>query len=246
MDDRSTTATMRNTIFYFCVLISSLIHFIAIKSLNANRKLKPPKLSRQIEVTYQKIKQVQVEQKKPEIRREARIVKDKKIKRDVKILKKESDRFSVFDKEVKDISKFAKRVSLDKKRSPKIKTLDGQRKMFVDMVQTEKIQNPIYNDYHTKLRNQIRDKVLQYFEGYMGYEVGKVRIAFIVNAMGELKAIRISEEHTAATERMRELGLQSVRDAFPFTPIPKNLPYAELTFNIEIIFTPGTGEVAQQ
>lgn len=238
---------MRNTFFYCCLLISSVIHFVLIKSLNADRKFKLPPPKKTLEVTYQKIKPVQVEAPEPpEPQREVSIVKDKQIRPDVKVLNKESDHFTVFDKEVKDISKFAKRVSLDKKRSPKIKTLDGQRKMFVDMVQSEKIQNPVYLDYQMRLRNQIRDRVRQYFVGYTGYEAGKVRIAFIVSALGELKAIRISEEHTAANERMRELGLKSVEDAFPFSAIPKNLPYSELTFNIEIIFTPGTGDVAER
>ncbi|MCA9403713.1 MAG: hypothetical protein KC897_08020 [Candidatus Omnitrophica bacterium] len=238
---------MRNTLFYCCLLTSSLVHFAVIKSLNSNRKFKLPPPKKTMEVTYQKIKTVKVEPPpEPEPKQEVSIAKEKQIRRDVKVLDKESDHFTVFDKEVKDISKFSKRVSLDKKRSPKIKTLDGQRKMFVDMVQSEKIQNPVYLDYQMRLRNQIRDRVRQYFVGYTGYEAGKVRIAFIVSALGELKAIRISEEHTSANERMRELGLKSVEDAFPFSAIPKNLPYSELTFNIEIIFTPEAGDVAER
>lgn len=237
---------MRNTFFYCCLLISSIIHFVVIKSLNAEKKRKLPPPKKQIEVTYQKVKSVQVEEKKPEPKREVSIVKDKKIHRNVKVLNKESDMFSVFDKEVKDISKFAKRVSLDKKRAPNVKTLDGQRKTFVDLVPSEKIQNPIYNDYHSALRNQIRAKVLEYIETFVGNEQGYMRISFIVNAMGELKAIRINEQHTQASLLLQELGLKSVEEAFPFSPFPKTLPYPELTFNIRILVTAGDEEVAGQ
>ena len=237
---------MRNTFFYFCLMLSSVIHYTVIKSLNSDKKAKLPPPKKQIEVTYQKVKTVQVEEPEPEPKREVSIVKDKKIHRDVKVLNKDSDMFSVFDKQVKDISKFAKRVSLDKKRAPNVKTLDGQRKTFVDLMPSEKIQNPIYNDYHSALRNQIRAKVLQYIETFVGNEQGYMRISFIVNSLGELKAIRINEQHTQASKLLQELGLKSVEEAFPFSPFPKTLPYPELTFNIRILVTTGEGELAEQ
>ncbi|MCA9393319.1 MAG: hypothetical protein KC900_03865 [Candidatus Omnitrophica bacterium] len=191
-----------------------------------------------MEVTYQKVKTVKVEPPpEPKPKQEVSIAKEKQIRRDVKVLDKESDHFTVFDKEVKDISKFSRPVSLDKKRVPGVKTLDGQRKTFVELVPSEKIQNPVYNDYHSALRSLINAKALQYIKTYVSNEQGYMRISFIVSSLGELKGIRIIEQNTQASDLLKEMGLRSVQDSFPFRPFPKNLPYPELTFSIRIVVT---------
>lgn len=113
---------MRNTLFYCCLLTSSLVHFAVIKSLNSDRKFKIPPPKKTMEVTYQKVKTVKVEPPpEPKPKQEVSIAKEKQIRRDVKVLDKESDHFTVFDKEVKDISKFSRPVSLDKSGSLALK-----------------------------------------------------------------------------------------------------------------------------
>lgn len=226
---------MQNKIFYCCFILSCLIHFSVIKSMAAKKFVQPLQKSKQIEVTYQRATPVKVEKQKPAVENEARIIKDKPLQKDVKLIKKSGEKFSVFDKEVKDISKFSKKVSLDKKRTPKIKTFDPERKMSVDLIRSEKITNPRYISYNQTIWQRIRNKAYSYFDRE-DFEEGQVYLTFIINSLGELEAIKIIEEKTFADEYLRSIGMRSVKDSAPFPPFPKDLTYPQLTFNVVISF----------
>lgn len=226
-----------NKLFYICCVISSVTHFFLIKSMASDTVVKPPKKTQQIEVTYHQVKPVEVKKKvKPE-KREAKVIKRKKIvkPKNVKLLKKTSEKFTTFDKQVKDISKFAKKVSLDKKLAPKIKTLDLDRKMSVDMIQSEKITNPRYISYNQTIWQRIRNKAYSYIDRD-DFKEGQVYLTFIINQQGGLEAIKIIEEKTSAGEYLRSIGMRSVRDSAPFPPFPKDLSYPQLSFNVVISF----------
>lgn len=234
---------MSNKIFYLCFVISCIIHFSVIRSLAAKRIVEPPKKAKQIEVTYHKTPAVKVEKEKPVVEKEAKAITEKPLQKDVKLIKKTSEKFSVFDKEVKDISKFSKKVSLDKKRTPKIKTLDLDRKMSVDLIRSEKITNPKYISYNQTIWQRIRNKAYSYFDKE-DFEEGQVYLTFIINAKGDLEAIKIIEDKTFADEYLRSIGMRSVKDSAPFPPFPQDLTYPQLTFNVVISFKDKGEEVS--
>ncbi len=227
---------MKDRLFYFGFFLSCVVHLAVIRNMAANPAVPTPKRSQTLEVTYQRVKSASTK-KEPTPPPKAEVIKEKKVvkPKNIKLLKRSQEQFAVFDKEVKDISKFAKKVSLDKKLTPKIKTLDLDRKMSVDLFRSEKITNPNYVSYSETTLQRIRRKAFENIDPDV-LEEGQVYITFVLNSSGGLQKVQIIEEKTKASEYLRQVGIRSVKESAPFTNFPKGLSYPELTFSIGISF----------
>ncbi|MBP9853494.1 MAG: energy transducer TonB [Candidatus Omnitrophica bacterium] len=226
---------MSNRLFYICLIVSCLIHFSLINFLTPKRVFTPPRKVKKIEVTYSKAPSEKNKNQKPVVQKERKIIKAKPLKNEVKLIKKNEKKFSMFNQEVKDISKLSKKVSLDRKMTPSIKTFDSNRRISVDLIRSEKITNPKYISYNQTIWQRIRAKAYSYFD-LEDFEEGQVYLTFIINASGELEALQIIEERTRADEYLRSVGMRSVKDSAPFPPFPSDLTFPQLTFNVVISF----------
>ena len=229
---------MSDRLFYFCLITSAIFHLFLVHHLNSKKKVTPQKSTSQIEVTYQQIKTIDSKQSQVDFKKQSKILKEKKQAKpkNVKLLKKSSDKFPVFSKQVKDISKFTKKVSLDKKRMPQIKTLDFERKMSVEFVKSEKITNPGYISYKQTIWEMVRRQALSH-ENAEDFDEGQVYLTFIVNTDGKLGGVKIIEARTFASTALRNLAYGFVKDSAPFPPFPQDLGYPQLTFNVIISFS---------
>jgi len=233
---------MEFKLFSTSLIFSFLIHaaVIGILSLPSSQGLLFSKSSKTIEVTYQNLKQLKVENK--EI-----VVKDFKIakrarpqeKQKVEVLTKNENMFSVFGSRIRDISKMSGNLLTNQKKNPKITTLDIGRKITLPPMGTTKITNPKYITYNDDMRATISRNIKQRAYTYVNhsdFEAGQVYLTFVLASDGVLKQLKIIDEKTSANDYLRSVALRSVRESSPFPPFPIGFDYPEFTFNLMISF----------
>jgi len=96
-----------------------------------------------------------------------------------------------------------------------------------------KIPSPSYMEYYKLIREKIR---VQAYQNYTLREEGKVYLSFIIDSFGNILRIKILENKTCASQKLKEIALLSVKEASPFPPFPKELDFPQLAFNIQITF----------
>jgi periplasmic protein TonB len=121
--------------------------------------------------------------------------------------------------------------SMDKSKI--FNTAAMRKTVSVPVLESEKINNPSYQNYYSLVRARIRQRA--YFN-YAEYYAGEVYLTFILNRDGSLKELKIIEEKSSGGPYLRTIGLKSIKEAVPFPVFPKELNYPELTFNVVISF----------
>jgi len=112
---------------------------------------------------------------------------------------------------------------------------EGKRFVSVPMLNSTKISNPKYLNYHERIRSKIRDRAYVYVDS-PEFETGEVYLTFVLLSDGALRDVKIHEDKTQANDYLKDVGLRSIRDSSPFPPFPEDLQYPELTFNVVISF----------
>ncbi len=108
-----------------------------------------------------------------------------------------------------------------------------KKKITLPPVDIDKIDNPSYINYYQFIREKIRRSA---YQNYVRTETGEIYLSFIVYANGQIKETRLLEDKSSADSYLREVALQSVKDASPFPYFPKELDYPQLSFNVIISF----------
>lgn len=85
-----------------------------------------------------------------------------------------------------------------------------------------------YKDYYSAIRSKIADVA---YNHYNRAEIGDVFLTFVIKSNGEVKDIKIVEEHSTNSAYLRKIAIESVKEAAPFPIFPKKLHYAQLSFN---------------
>lgn len=125
-------------------------------------------------------------------------------------------------------------------RAPeKVKGLKVTKEVSIPILKSEKIDTPGYAMYTNIIRDRIRERAYVNFVKYAG---GDVYLTFVVRADGQLNDVQVLQNRSQATESLCAAGMDSIREAAPFPPFPKELNYPELTFNIQISFQLREGE----
>ena len=121
------------------------------------------------------------------------------------------------------------------KQPARLPSQEGKRHIDVPLLNSEKITNPNYLNYHDRVRSRIRDRAY-FFVDHPDFRAGKVYLTFVLKSDGSLKAVQIIREKTQANDFLCGIGLRSIKESAPFPPFPPDLPYPELSFNIVISF----------
>ncbi len=219
-------------IFRVTLLISVIVH-TAILLQNPDLDLFPSiKKGEKIEVSYVKIRE---QQKK--IPKSARHQKNLDLTRPGKITLKNvlppvtAEKENIFNKN-RDF--FTRNVpSLVKPTAIKPDVIAVKKKITLPPVDIDKINNPSYINYYQLIREKIRRAA---YQNYTRTETGEVYLSFIVYANGQIKETKLLEDKSSANPYLRQVALQSVRDASPFPYFPKELDYPQLSFNVIISF----------
>ena len=115
----------------------------------------------------------------------------------------------------------------------KVKGLKVTKEVSVPMLKSEKINTPAYATYYQIVRDRIRERA---YSNYTKLSMGEVYLTFVIKANGSLAQLQIMENKSAANDFLRDVGMNSVKEAAPFPPFPQDLSYPELTFNVQISF----------
>jgi len=218
-------------VFKVSMGISLLIHGMILFSLSRLTNQQLTKSLEKIEVTYYKLQllseQLQLRPagaKPPEM---------KSSKDNVSLLKK--DRLPSTPL-AKGPSPFYKRSEAEQRKPLTVRQFASQKKITVPPVKSEKMKNPVYNNYYQIVREKIKHRA---YNNYSRYETGEVYLTFVVLSSGVLKEVRLVEEKSRAAEYLKETALKSISDAAPFPAFPANLQFPELSFNVVISFEVG-------
>ncbi len=112
-------------------------------------------------------------------------------------------------------------------------TMVIKRKITLPPIDMGKIDNPSYISYYQVVREKIRRAA---YQNYTRGETGEVYLSFVISRDGYLKDVRLVEEKSVNNPYLRAVALRSVKDVVPLPDFPKDLDYAQLSFNIVISF----------
>ena len=210
--------------FQIAVLISILIHSALFFSV-PNLSFFPSKRSLEnLKITYYKIKQEPklktvakkktepIAEKLPEIKKEELLRPPKPAK-----------------EEVKKVERAASHVKPVEKK---------EEKKFEAVVKEEKddAKKATYISYY----RAVREKIKQYADGnYLRNRrlgEGEVFLSFVVASSGELLQVKVVTERSVDDPLLRNIGMNSIRDASPFSSFPKGMSQYQITFNVIIAF----------
>ena len=103
----------------------------------------------------------------------------------------------------------------------------------VDPKEINKVNNPSYISYYQIIREKIRRCA---YQNYMRADAGEVYLSFVISDQGQLDNLRVIEEKSAPNNYLRQIAFKSVNEAAPYPPLPKELEYPQLSFNVIISF----------
>jgi len=213
--------------FKFALIASLIIHSVILISLPRITTRQLSKTLDKIEVTYYKLQLLSQAMQQPKMpppdMRQA-------YKDSLSLLKK--DRLPALPI-AKEPGQFMRKVDIEQKKPLTIKQFAAQKKITLPPVKSEKMKNPVYNNYYQIVREKIRHRA---YNNYARYETGEVYLAFVVTSDGTLKQVKYIPEKSHAAEYLTDVALRSIQDAAPFPAFPANLQFPELSFNVIISF----------
>jgi hypothetical protein len=95
------------------------------------------------------------------------------------------------------------------------------------------IKTMLYTEYAQAIKDKVTQTVAQ---NYKGTEAGKVALELVILSNGKFKEVKIVEERSEASQKLKDIALKSARNASPYPAFPETLHSSELGFNILIAF----------
>lgn len=133
-----------------------------------------------------------------------------------------------------------------KKEEPRVETIgdrggaviDGKGKKFEAVVDEEKdnSRKATYIGYYRSVREKIRYYADRNYLKEGSAAQGEVFISFTVASSGELLHIMVIDKRSAEDPLLRDIAINSIRDAAPFPGFPQGMNQYQITFNVVISF----------
>ena len=211
-----------NKSFQLAVLVSVLLHSVLFIGL-PHMPFLPSKRSLQtLEISYYKIKEMP---KKQTIAKKAEPI--------VKKLPK------VTEEDILNPRAAAKKVRKTKQKPRQMTALeDTKEKTFAKVVEEEQddAKKATYISYYRAVREKIREWADRNYPKNKKLAEGEVFLSFIVTSSGELLQVMVVDEKSVASRFLRNIAINSIRDASPFPSFPKGMGHYQITFNVIISF----------
>jgi len=106
-------------------------------------------------------------------------------------------------------------------------------KITLSSSEADNNKSPTYVAHSQLVRERIKQAL---YHNYGRMEVGQVYLSFVLSRNGQLKEYHLVDDKSTAAPYLKEIALESVKDAVPFPAFPKELDYDELSFNVVISF----------
>lgn len=228
---------LENRVFFYTFLISLFIHAsILLQSSNLCSSPLDKKESK-IEVTYLKKIQTPLQQlkydshfdrqKQPFLKLPSKIILNSSLLSPDQIMEKENI-FKRNKKILSSDSNFTKPAFMKPDDIVNVK-----KKVTLPPMDMNKVNNPSYISYYQIVREKIRRAT---YQNYFRTEEGVVCLSFIIANDGSLVEEQIINDKSSPIAYLREIALQSIKEASPFPVFPKDLDYPKLSFNVIISF----------
>ena len=111
-------------------------------------------------------------------------------------------------------------------------------KMFEKVIEEEKdsAKKAAYISYYKAVREKIKNQADKNYPRTRHLGKGEVFLSFVVTSSGELLQVKVVDNKSARNAMLREIAINSLRDASPFPSFPKGMSQYRITFNIIISF----------
>lgn len=225
-----------NNIFINALIISLAIHFAIFLKFAGLNLLSPEKKAKGIEITY-------VTKHKERFERiKKNNASGKKIDEFLKLSNKMiTQRMPVpqYEEPSRDIGMLRtknsfKSIDIEKPAIAKPDIVAIKKKITLQPVEAGKINSPSYINYYQIVREKIRRAA---YQNYSRADEGEAYLSFVITRFGLVSEIGLVEEKsTLKSAFLKEVAINSIRDAAPFPSFPKELDYPQLSFNIIISF----------
>ncbi|MFC1624111.1 energy transducer TonB [Candidatus Omnitrophota bacterium] len=213
-----------NKIFQGAILVSTLFHFVFFLGL-PRAPFTPSKRSlEKLKITYYEIKKIPKKEKITKKSMEPIIKKLPKIKKEEILAPPKA----ATKKETKPATRHVRRTVVTK----------GEEKKFEAVVEEEKdkAKRATYISYYRAVRERIRERVDANYLRNRNLGEGEIFLSFVVVSSGELIRARVIDERSTSNALLRNIAINSIRDASPFPPFPTGMSQYKITFNIIISF----------
>ncbi|MBU4458129.1 MAG: TonB family protein [Candidatus Omnitrophica bacterium] len=213
-----------NKTFQLAIVVSILAHsafFLGVPNI----PLAPSKKSLdKLTITYYKIKKTVEEKKLVEKKPEAVVSKLPEIKKE-EILAPP-----------KPVAEKPKNIR--KKISQTTATEPIKEKRFEKVIEEEKdsARKAAYISYYKAVREKIKHHADKNYPRTRRLGEGEVFLSFVVASSGELLQVKVVDSKSEKNTMLREIAINSLRDASPFPSFPKGMSQYQITFNIIIFF----------
>jgi len=210
--------------FQIAILVSVLVHSVFFLGIPGMPFLPSRRHLENLKITYYKIKEMPEKKKIIGKRPESIIKKLPKIKKE-EILEPPK---AAAEKTKKTKSE-TRRVTVAKK---------AKEKRFETVIKEEQddAKKATYISYYRTVREKIRQRADRNYPRNRSLGEGEVFLSFVVTSSGELLQIRVIDKASVNDALLRNIAIDSVRDASPFPPFPKGMSQYQITFNVIISF----------
>ncbi len=211
-----------NKSFQLAVLVSVLLHSILFIGLPQMPFLPSTRSLQTLEISYYKIKEMP---KKKTVAKKAKPI----VKKLPKVTKEDIlNPRAAAKKARKAIKKPRQMTALE----------DAKEKTFAKVVEEEQddAKKATYISYYRAVREKIREWADRNYPKNKKLAEGEVFLSFIVASSGELLQVMVVDEKSVSSRFLRNIAINSIRDASPFPSFPKGMEYYQITFNVIISF----------
>jgi|GEM_PF-924881 len=238
-----------NKSFQLAVLVSVLLHFTVFLSAPYVGVVPKKQLFEPIKVAYIKVKEKEPPKKpvsrKPESSRYQ--VFPPIAPESLPEVRKEdiANPLPIFEP----LPQTAQKQEQGKKEEPTVETIGpgssgravigvGKGDKFETVVNNEKDsgRKATYISYYRSVREKIRYYADKNYIKEGSASQGEVFLSFVVTSGGELLHIMIIDAKSAEDLLLRNLAINSIRDASPFPVFPEGMTQHQITFNVVISF----------
>ncbi len=133
-----------------------------------------------------------------------------------------------------------------KKEEPTVETIgpgsraviENKSKKFETVVNNEKdnARKAAYISYYRLVREKIKYYADKNYIKEGSVSQGEVFLSFVVASGGELLHIMIIDRRSADNSLLRDIAINSIKDASPFPAFPQGMNQYQVTFNVVISF----------
>lgn len=215
---------LENRIFQVSLLVSVLIHSVFFLGIPRMPFFPSRRSLESLKITYYRIKELP---KKKTIPRKGA----EPIARKLPEIKKEE-----ILKPPRPAKKRTKKTEAKRRHVSAVEK--AKEKKFETVIKEEQddARKATYISYYRAVREKIRQYADRNYPRRRRLGAGEVFLSFVVASSGELLQVRVIDKGSTNDALLRNIAINSIRDASPFPSFPKGMGQYQITFNIIISF----------